>query len=91
MSASRTLNMQKLRFGCAALMAVTAGSLGAQTPARVQTFPLRDTTGLIAPSVKKVLVIGANEFSCLWKDRKVSVNYHESGPLRGDLVSVEVY
>lgn len=49
------------------------------------------TYNFIAPSVKKVLVIGANEFSCLWKDRKVSVNYHESGPLRGDLVSVEVY
>ncbi len=44
-----------------------------------------------APSAKRVVVIGANEFSCLWKDRKVSVNYHESGPLKGDVVSVEVY
>jgi tetratricopeptide (TPR) repeat protein len=45
----------------------------------------------MAPSVSKMLVIGANEFSCLWKDRKVSVNYRESGPLQGDVVSVEVY
>ena len=43
------------------------------------------------PSAKRVVVIGANEFSCFWKDRKVSVNYHESGPLKGDVVSVEVY
>lgn len=49
------------------------------------------TYKLTAPIVSKILVIGANEFSCLWKDRKVSVNYHESGPLQGDVVSVEVY
>jgi tetratricopeptide (TPR) repeat protein len=49
------------------------------------------TYSFTAASAKKVVVIGANEFSCLWKDRKVSVNYHESGPLRGDVVSVEVY
>jgi len=40
---------------CLSLSAVTvlvAGCLFAQTPARVQTFPLRDTTGLAAPKVK---------------------------------------
>jgi Flp pilus assembly protein TadD len=42
-------------------------------------------------SVKKVLVMGADEFSCLWKERKISVNYKESAPLQGDVVSVEVY
>jgi hypothetical protein len=42
-------------------------------------------------SMKKVLVIGADEFSCQWKERKISVNYRESAPLRGDVVSVEVY
>jgi tetratricopeptide (TPR) repeat protein len=49
------------------------------------------TYKLTAPSVSKMLVIGANEFSCLWKDRKVSVNYRESAPLQGDVISVEVY
>jgi hypothetical protein len=42
-------------------------------------------------SVKKVLVVGADEFSCMWKERKISVNYRENAPLQGDVVSVEVY
>jgi tetratricopeptide (TPR) repeat protein len=46
---------------------------------------------LNVPSIKKVLVMGADEFSCLWKERKISVNYKESAPLQGDVVSVEVY
>lgn len=37
---------------CAAVTLLAATSLFAQAPARVQTFPLRDTTGLIAPKVK---------------------------------------
>src|SRR5438270_8864838 len=49
------------------------------------------TYKLVAQSSKKILVIGADEFSCLWKDRKISVNYRESAPLQGDVVSVEVY
>jgi hypothetical protein len=35
-----------------ALTVSTASCLFAETPPRVQTFPLRDTTGLIAPKVK---------------------------------------
>ena len=35
-----------------AVTVLAASCLFAQTPARVQTFPLRDTTGLIAPKVK---------------------------------------
>src|SRR5258705_3413362 len=41
----------KLLLNCSALMVLAAGCLFAQMP-RVQTFPLRDTTGLIAPKVK---------------------------------------
>src|ERR1700730_16271373 len=37
-------------YGAAAVLA--AGGLFAQTPADVQTFPLRDTAGLIAPKAK---------------------------------------
>jgi len=48
-------------------------------------------TKLNVASIKKVLVMGADEFSCLWKERKISVNYKESAPLQGDVVSVEVY
>ena len=45
--------MRKRWFECAAMTVLAAGSLwAADTPARVQTFPLRDATGLIAPKVK---------------------------------------
>jgi len=37
---------------CSALTVLTAGCLVAETPPRVQTFPLRDTAGLIAPKAK---------------------------------------
>jgi hypothetical protein len=39
---------------------------------------------------KSLLVIGADQFSCDWKDRQVSVNYKQGGVTDGDLVSVEV-
>ncbi|HZR64118.1 MAG TPA: hypothetical protein VFA85_03165 [Terriglobales bacterium] len=39
---------------------------------------------------KSVAVIGAPEFSCDWKGKPVDINYRASGPLAGDLVSIEV-
>jgi len=42
----------KRSSNCAAVTLLAAGCLLAETPARVQTFPLRDTAGLIAPKVK---------------------------------------
>jgi hypothetical protein len=44
--------MPKSWFGWSALAVLTAGCLTAQTSARVQSFPLRYTAGLIAPKVK---------------------------------------
>jgi hypothetical protein len=44
--------MLKRCFDCSLVTVLAAGCLFAQTPAPVQTFPLRDTTGLIAPTVK---------------------------------------
>jgi hypothetical protein len=46
--------MRKLCLGdgAAVAMVLAAGSVFAQPPAPVQTFPLRDTAGLIAPNVK---------------------------------------
>ncbi|HXE92158.1 MAG TPA: tetratricopeptide repeat protein [Terriglobales bacterium] len=38
----------------------------------------------------KLLLIGAEEFSCSWRDREVVVNYRKSGPSSGDLVSLEI-
>jgi hypothetical protein len=44
--------MLKRRLSYSAVIGLVATCTFAQTPARVQTFPLRDATGLIAPNVK---------------------------------------
>jgi len=44
--------MLKRSLNCSAVTVLAAGCLFAQPPARVQTFPLHDTTGLIAPKAK---------------------------------------
>lgn len=39
---------------------------------------------------KSLLLIGADDFSCSWHDRQISVNYKPGGLSDGDLVSLEV-
>jgi hypothetical protein len=39
---------------------------------------------------KALLLIGADNFSCDWSNRSVSVNYKPGGLSDGDLVSVEM-
>jgi hypothetical protein len=39
---------------------------------------------------KSTLVIGADQFSCDWKNRPVSANYKAGGKVDGDLVSLEI-
>lgn len=39
---------------------------------------------------EKVVLIGAEQFSCEWKNVKVAVNYKSSGALQGDVVSLEM-
>jgi tetratricopeptide (TPR) repeat protein len=62
-----------------------------QAPAAV----LRVETGsktlqLRTADYKSLLVIGADSFSCEWRDQKVSVNYKARGASDGDLVSLEL-
>src|SRR5207244_3163558 len=77
-----------MKYVTGKLLAVDCG----QEPRAVLRVLLgQKTYKFTAPSVNKVLVIGANEFSCLWKDRKISVNYRENSALQGEVVSVEVY
>jgi tetratricopeptide (TPR) repeat protein len=45
---------------------------------------------LRADNFKKLLVMGADEFSCDWRDKKVLVNYKPGGKSDGDLVTLEV-
>jgi tetratricopeptide (TPR) repeat protein len=45
---------------------------------------------MLAPQSKKLVLMGAEEFSCSWTNRKVSVNYRKSGIDQGTLVSLEL-
>jgi tetratricopeptide (TPR) repeat protein len=44
---------------------------------------------MVAPQSNKLILIGADEFSCSWKSRKVSVNFRKTGDDQGNLVSLE--
>ena len=37
-----------------------------------------------------MILIGADQFSCDWKDTKVAVNYRKTGNDTGTLVSLEL-
>jgi tetratricopeptide (TPR) repeat protein len=48
------------------------------------------TLKLRAADYKSLVLIGADDFSCDWRDRQVTVNYKPSGGAGGDLVSLEL-
>jgi Flp pilus assembly protein TadD len=37
-----------------------------------------------------LIVIGADDFSCAWKNRKVAINYHQTGDSSGEMMSLEL-
>jgi hypothetical protein len=45
---------------------------------------------LRATDYRELLLVGADVFSCDWKDRAVTVNYKPGGRTDGDLISLEV-
>jgi hypothetical protein len=45
---------------------------------------------LRASDYKSLLLIGADDFSCDWRDRQVTANYKPRGAKDGDLISLEV-
>jgi Flp pilus assembly protein TadD len=63
----------------------------AQTPTAILTVAAGPKTlRLRAENFKGLTLIGADAFSCDWKNRPVSVNYRAGGKADGDLVSLEV-
>jgi hypothetical protein len=46
---------------------------------------------LRADDYKSLLLIGADDFSCEWQNRQVTVNYKPGGSADGDVVSLEVH
>jgi Flp pilus assembly protein TadD len=59
----------------AAVLTVTAGS-------RTMKLHAKDRT--------RIIVIGADDFSCAWANRRVGVNYHDDGDAGAELISVEL-
>ncbi len=60
-------------------------------PAAILTVSAEGTSlKLRAPDFKSMVLIGADDFSCDWHDRQVTVNYKPGGPTSGDVVSLEM-
>ena len=68
------------------------GSDCSKAPAATVTILSGMTTYKLHTSdYKSLLVIGDEQFSCEWKDRRVSVNYRAVGKNEGELVSIETH
>jgi hypothetical protein len=62
-----------------------------QAPAAILTVTANGTVmKLRAPDFKSLVLIGADDFSCDWHDRQVTVNYKPGGSTNGDVVSLEM-
>ena len=62
-----------------------------QAPAAILTLASETgTLKLRTSDYRSVLLIGADDFSCDWRDRQVTVNYKPGKGHEGDLVSLEV-
>jgi tetratricopeptide (TPR) repeat protein len=48
------------------------------------------TWKMLTSDYKHLILIGGDEFSCGWHDRKVAINYHKTQSDAGDLVSLEL-
>jgi tetratricopeptide (TPR) repeat protein len=54
------------------------------------TISARKSLKLRTEDYKSLTLVGADQFSCTWKNRPVSVNYKAGGKSDGDLISLEV-
>jgi hypothetical protein len=62
-----------------------------QAPAAILTIAAENATlKLRAPNYKSLLLIGADDFSCDWRDRQVTANYKPIGAKNGELISLEI-
>lgn len=75
----RFLKGQLIRVDCSA---APAAALTLFVNSKAWTMYVRDSGHLI--------VIGADEFSCAWKNQKVAINFHETGDSTGEVMSLEI-
>jgi Flp pilus assembly protein TadD len=63
----------------------------ASPPAATLTVRAGDRTWkILTADYRSMILIGADQFSCQWRDRKVAVNYRAMGREQGALVSLEL-
>ena len=61
------------------------------SPAAILTITAENSTlKLRAANYKSLLLIGADDFSCDWRDRQVTANYKAIGAKGGELISLEI-
>ena len=62
------------------------------TPAAILTVMIgvRKSLKLRTDDYKSLALVGADQFSCAWKNRNVAVNYKAGGKSDGDLISLEL-
>jgi len=86
-NAGTTADTRVTKFAKGRLVAVDCSK------APAATLTVRSEAGTLklhSPDYKSLLLIGADDFSCDWRDRPVTVNYKPRGGTDGDLVSLEV-
>ena len=78
---------RSMKFARGRLVAVDCS----KPPAAVLTVSSDSgTLKLRVSDYKSIVLVGADDFSCEWRDLQVTVNYKPSGGASGDVVSLEV-
>jgi tetratricopeptide (TPR) repeat protein len=81
------IDKRKVQFLKGRLIAIDC----TQSPVAVLTIAAGTRTmKLRTENYKSLALIGADEFSCAWKNQPVSINYKAGGKIDGDLVSLEL-
>jgi tetratricopeptide (TPR) repeat protein len=81
------IDKRKVQFLKGRLIAIDCSA----SPVAVLTIAAGTRTmKLRTENYKSLPLIGADEFSCAWKNRLVSINYRAGGKIDGDLVSLEL-
>ncbi len=84
--AEEKIDTRKTEYLKGTLVSVTCGD----PDATIIMAAAGKTWTFSTPDYRKLLLIGADDFDCQWKNVRASVNYKSSGPSKGDLVSLEV-
>src|SRR5437870_2822066 len=85
--AASQIDKRKVQFLKGKLVSVDC----AQEPIAVLTVVAgKKTLKLRSEDYKSITMIGADEFSCDWKDRSVAINYRAGGKADGDVVSLKI-